>query len=144
MLPITVINYYYYDHFTWEGLRAIRWDKCIWKHLTKMANALKVTQSCPTLCNPMDYTVHRILLARILKWVAFPFSRGFAQPRDQTQVSCTAGAFFKLSHQGSPRILEQVACPFSSGSSQPGIEPGSPALQAVSLLAELPGKSHSR
>ena len=33
---------------------------------------VKVTQSCPTLCNPMDYTVHGILQARILEWVAFP------------------------------------------------------------------------
>ena len=33
---------------------------------------VKVTQSCPTLCDPMDYTVHRILQARILEWVAFP------------------------------------------------------------------------
>ena len=40
------------------------------------------------------YTVHGILQARILEWVAFPFSRGPSQPRDQTQVSCTAGGFF--------------------------------------------------
>ena len=37
-----------------------------------------------------------ILLARILEWVAFPFSRGSSQPRDQTQVSCTAGRFFTI------------------------------------------------
>ena len=37
---------------------------------------VKVTQSCPTLCDPRDYTVHGILQARILEWVAFPFSRG--------------------------------------------------------------------
>ena len=55
---------------------------------------VKVAQSCPTLCNTMDYTVHGILQARMLKWVAFPFSRGSSQPRDQTQVSCTAGRFF--------------------------------------------------
>ena len=55
---------------------------------------VKVTQSCLTLCNPMDYTVHGILQARILEWVAFPFSRGSSQPRDQTQVSCIAGGFF--------------------------------------------------
>ena len=47
---------------------------------------VKVTQSCLSLCNPMDYTVHGILHARILEWVAFPFSRGYSQPRDQTQV----------------------------------------------------------
>ena len=37
---------------------------------------IKVTQSCLTLCDPMDYTVHGILQARILEWVAFPFSMG--------------------------------------------------------------------
>ena len=47
-----------------------------------------------TLCDPMDYTVHGILQARILEWVAFPFSRGSSQPRDQTQVSHIAGGFF--------------------------------------------------
>ena len=36
---------------------------------------VKVTQSCPTLCDPIDYTVHGTLQARILDWVAFPFSR---------------------------------------------------------------------
>ena len=41
---------------------------------------VKVAQSCPTLCDPMDYTVHRVLQARILEWVAFPFRRSF-QPR---------------------------------------------------------------
>ena len=43
---------------------------------------VKVAQSCPTLCDPMDYTVHGILQARILEWAAFPFSRGSSQPRD--------------------------------------------------------------
>ena len=42
----------------------------------------------------MDYTVHEILEARILEWVAIPVSRGSSQPRDQTQVSCIAGRFF--------------------------------------------------
>ena len=42
----------------------------------------------------MDYTVYVILQARILEWVAFPFSRGSSQPRDQTQVSRIAGGFF--------------------------------------------------
>ena len=54
----------------------------------------KVAQSCLTLCNPIDYSVHRILQARILEWVAFPFSRGSSQPRDQTQVSRIAGGYF--------------------------------------------------
>ena len=55
---------------------------------------VKVAQLCPTLCDPMDYTVQWILYTRILEWVAFPFSRGSAQPRDQTQVSCIAGGLF--------------------------------------------------
>ena len=57
-------------------------------------NWVKIAQSCPTLCNPMDYTVHGILQARILEWVAFPFPRGSSQPRDWTQVSCIADGFF--------------------------------------------------
>ena len=55
---------------------------------------VKVTQSCPTLYDPMDYTVHGILQTRILGWVAFPFFRGSSQPRDRTQVSRIAGGFF--------------------------------------------------
>ena len=43
---------------------------------------MKVAQSYPTVCDPMDCIVHGILLARILEWVAFPFSRGSSQPRD--------------------------------------------------------------
>ena len=49
---------------------------------------VKFTQSCPTLCDPMDYIVHGILQVRIWEWIAFPFSRGPSQPRDWTQVNC--------------------------------------------------------
>ena len=67
--------------------------------LWKLTVSCLVTQMCPTLCDPMDCnppssSVHGILQARILEWVAFPFSRGSSQPRDQTEVSCTAGGFF--------------------------------------------------
>ena len=55
---------------------------------------VKITQSCPALCDPMDYTVHGLLQARILEWVPFAFSRGSSQPRDQTQVSHIADRFF--------------------------------------------------
>ena len=55
---------------------------------------VKLSQLCLTLCDPVAYTVHGILQARILEWVAFPFSRGSSQPRDQPQVSCIAGGFF--------------------------------------------------
>ena len=52
------------------------------------------TQLCPTLCDPMDYprgsSVYEILQARILEWVAFPFSRGSSRPREWTHVSCVS------------------------------------------------------
>ena len=58
-----------------------------------------VTQSCPTVCDPVDsnlpgFSIHGILQARILEWVAMPSSKGSSQPRDGTQVSCVAGRFF--------------------------------------------------
>ena len=63
----------------------------------KMVEVL-VIQSCMTLCNPMDcspqgFSVHGILQARILEWVAIPFSRRSPWPRDQAQVPCIAGRF---------------------------------------------------
>ena len=65
---------------------------------------MKVTQSCLTVCNPMDYIVHGILQARVLQWVAFPISRGSSQPRDRTHVSYIVGRFFFLpvEPQGKP------------------------------------------
>ena len=65
--------------FSWEGTKKMK---------------VKAAQSCQTLRNLMDYTVHGILQVRILEWVAFPFSRGSSQPRDQTQVSHIAGGFY--------------------------------------------------
>ena len=73
-------------------------------------------QLCPTLCDPMDYSssgssVHGILQARILEWVAMPSSRGSFPPRDQTRVSyvylpwqvgCSS-----LAHLGSPLIASE-------------------------------------
>ena len=61
----------------------------------------EVAQSCPTLCDPVDCSppgssVHGILQARILEWVAISFSRGSSRPRDRTQVSCIAGRCFNL------------------------------------------------
>ena len=62
---------------------------------------VKVTHSCPTVCDPMDCirpgsSVHGILQARILEWVAVPFSRGSTQSRNWTQISLTAGGFFTI------------------------------------------------
>ena len=57
-----------------------------------------VAQSCPALFDtrdwsPPDSSVHGILQARILEWVAMPFSRGSSSPREPTPVSCIAGGF---------------------------------------------------
>ena len=71
----------------------------------------------------MDYTVHVILQARILEWVAFPFSRGFPNPGIESRFPAWCW-IYQLNHKGSPRILEWVAYPFSSGSSQPRNQTG--------------------
>ena len=105
---------------------------------------VNVAQSYPTLWDPMDYTVHGILQARILEWVAFLFSRGTSQPRDRIQVSHIAGAFFT---RWGPR--EDQECwsgsltPSPVNLPDPGIEPGSPALQVDSLPTELIGNPNS-
>ena len=67
----------------------------------KSESESEVAQSCPTLYDPMDCSppgsaIHGILQARVLEWVAIPFSRGSSQPRDQTQVSRIAGRGFNL------------------------------------------------
>ena len=89
---------------------------------TQVKVKVLVAQSCLTLCNPMDChppgsSVHENFQARILEWVAIPFSRGFSWPRDWTWVSCTAGGFFTvwatreaLRTQG---ILHLLSDPFS-------------------------------
>ena len=69
-----------------------------------------VTQSCPALCNPMEYSlpgssVHGILQARILEWVAMPSSRESSQPRDETcvsYVSCIGKQNLSIAPPGKP------------------------------------------
>ena len=65
---------------------------------------IKVVQSCPTLCDPVDYTVRGILQARILEWVAF-FSRGSSQPSDQTLVFHIADGFLTSWATGKPKNI---------------------------------------
>ena len=88
----------------WEG--PLSWDRVsFWRTEVKV----KVVQSCPTLCNPMDCIVHGILQARILEWVAFRF---FASPRDLPNPGIEPRSphckqiLYQLSHKGSLRILE--------------------------------------
>ena len=81
------------------------WDRdmkvVIFKGIQDSGVCVLVAHSCPALCNPMDCSppgssVHGILQARILRWVAISFSRGSSQPRDRTQVSCIAGRYFTI------------------------------------------------
>ena len=75
-----------------------------------MNTRAQALQSCLTLCNPMDCSplgssVHGILQARILEWVAMPSSKGSSRPRDRTHISwisCTAGGFFTAEPPGKP------------------------------------------
>ena len=74
------------------------WASYLYVNLTMVCCA-QMLQSCPTLFDPMDCSlpgssVHGILKARVLEWVAIPFSRGSSPPRVWTWVSCIAGRFF--------------------------------------------------
>ena len=71
------------------------------KAMTNLKVKMLVTQLCPTLFNPIDYSplsffVHEILQAKILEWVSIPFFKASFWPRDQTWVSCIAGKFFTI------------------------------------------------
>ena len=85
--------------------------------LVAKSSLVKVTQSCPTLCNPMDYTIPEILQVRILEWVAIPLLQGiFPTQRLNLGLPQCRQILYLLSHKGSSRILEWVAYPISSGS----------------------------
>ena len=75
--------------------------------LQKKKKKSEVTQSCPTLCDPMDCrrlgsSIHRIFQARILEWIAISFSKGSSPPRDWTQVSCIPGRLWGGSDSKDP------------------------------------------
>ena len=91
----------------WSGSESKREDPGSWEGPWKVQ--VKVAQWCLTLCNPMDCTFHGILQARILEWVAFPFSRGSSQARDGSQVSHAAGRFLTSWATGAPQIGEEGA-----------------------------------
>ena len=98
----------------------------------------------------MDHTVHGILQARILEWVAYPFSSGSSRPRNRTGVSCIAGGFFTNSAiREAPKYLyyyyyqlpgvfikvHGLSCTTACGilGPRPGIKPASPALKTWNL-----------
>ena len=85
-MPGTSLNCYHVFH------TSLLWTACL---------VMLVSQSCLTLCDPMDCSppgssVHGIIQARILQWVAMPFSRRSSEPRDWTPVSSIAGRFFTV------------------------------------------------
>ena len=102
---------------------------------------MKAIQSCLTLCDLLDYTVHGILQARILEWVAIPFSRDLPNPGIKPGSPALQADSLPAEPQGNPKNT-RVGSLFPSPVDlpDPGIEPGSPALQADSLPAEPPGK----
>ena len=101
----------------WERMRC--WDGITDSTGHEFEQTLSVlfAQSCPTLCDPVDCSppgssVHGTLQARILEWIAIPFSRGSSWPRDQTWVSCIADGFFTIwATRGAQEIVkDRGAC----------------------------------
>ena len=122
----------------WEMLSHVWLFATLW---TVESMEFSRPEYCLTLCDPVDYRVHGVLQARILEWVAFPFSRGSFQPRNWTQVSCIAGGFFiSWATREAQEYWSGKPIPSPANLPNPGIEPGSPALQADSLPIELSGK----
>ena len=79
------------------------------KQMESVCVCSKTLQSCLTLFHPVDCSlpgssVHGILQARILEWVAMPSSRGSSPPRDQTCLSPAGGFFLPLAPPGKPQI----------------------------------------
>ena len=64
---------------------------------------VKVAQSSPTLCNPMDYTVHGLLQARILVWVAFTFTNGSSNPGIEPRLPTLQADSLPAVPQGKPK-----------------------------------------
>ena len=101
-----------------------------------------ISRSCPTLCDPMDCnplgsSVHGDSPGKNTGVGSHALLQGiFPTQRSNPGLPHCRRILYRLSHQGSPRILEWVAYPFS----RPKNRTRSPALQADSLPAELPGK----
>ena len=135
-----------FQRFSWPGDRTP--VSCIAGRFftTELSGGLLFieSESCSVMSDSLwqqDYTVHGILQARILEWVAFPFSGGSSQPRDWIQVSCTAGGFFtSWATREAQKYWSGNPIPSLANLPDLGIKPGSPALQADSLPIELLGK----
>ena len=89
---------------------------CVCARMHSRTHVCSVTSSCLTLCDPKDYSppgssIHGILQARILEWVAMPVLRGSSNPRFWTCASCMpfiAGRFFTAELLGKPEIASAL------------------------------------
>ena len=75
---------------------------------------MKVTQSCPTLCDPIGYTVHGMLQARILGWGAIPFSRRSSNPWIEPRSPALQADSLPSEPPGKPRPLLRICCCLAS------------------------------
>ena len=95
---------------------------------------VKVAQSCPTLCNPMDYSPWNSP-GQNTGWSSLSLLQGiFPTQRPNPGLLHCRRILYQLSHKGSPRILEWVAFPFSSGASQPKNQTGVPCIAGGFLI----------
>ena len=90
---------------------------------------MKVAQSCPILYDPMEYTIHGILQAKILEWVAFPFSRGVPKPGIAPRFPTLQADSLPTESSGKSKNTGMSSpIPSPVDLPDPGIKPGSPAL----------------
>ena len=109
--------------------------------LKSFVQQVKVTQSYWLFVTLWTILVHWILQARILEWVAFPFSWGSSQPRDWTQVSRIAGSFLtSWTTREAQEYWSGEPIPSLGDLPNPGIQREFPALQVDALPTELSGK----
>ena len=104
---------------------------------------VKVTLSCPTLCDPMDCSppgssVHGIVQARMLEWVAISFPRGSSPPRDGSQVSCISCTDGRILHHCQRRRMLRQTWDFPDGT----VDKNPPASAGVEGSTPGPGRSH--
>ena len=76
--------------------------------IAKQACFLQAAQSSPTLCDPMDYTLHGILQARILEWVAAPFSRDLPNPGIEPRSPALQVDSLPAEPQGKPYSISEI------------------------------------
>ena len=129
------------DLVPWSGIKPRppalgEWSLSHW--ITRKWKKVKVAQSCLTLCNAMDLYNPWNSSGQNTGVGSFShLQRIFPTQESNPGLPHCRWIFYQLSHKRSPRILEWISYPFSSDLPDPGIEPGSPVLQADSLPTEI-------